>query len=81
MGLRATCLPRKQRSRSAAGKTVCDAALRLILAPKSEGDVRGELSVQVRVVVRGAETVLGDAASMQELFLTTQLLTRLAISA
>lgn len=36
----------------------------------------GSKEMQVRLVVRGCETVLGDAASEAELFLTTDLLTR-----
>ena len=34
--------------------------------------------MQVRSLARGAETVLGDAAADDELFLTSQLLTRWA---
>jgi len=37
---------------------------------------KGDRSLQVRVVLRGAETVLGDAASKDELFVTAKLLTR-----
>ena len=36
----------------------------------------GVKEMQVRLVVRGSETVLGDAASEAELFLTSDLLTR-----
>ena len=35
----------------------------------------GDKSLQVRTVLRGAETVLGDAASQDELFVTSKLLT------
>ena len=38
--------------------------------------VAGAKEMQVRLLVRGCETVLGDAASEAELFLTTNLLTR-----
>jgi hypothetical protein len=37
---------------------------------------KGDRSLQVRTVLRGAETVLGDAASKEELFVTAKLLTR-----
>ena len=37
-------------------------------------------AVQVRVVVRGADTVLGDAASATELFLTTEIVTACALA-
>ena len=39
----------------------------------------GDKSLQVRTVLRGAETVLGDAASQDELFVTSKLLTRSAL--
>ena len=36
----------------------------------------GAKEMQVRLVARGCETVLGDAASEAELFLTSEFLTR-----
>lgn len=39
----------------------------------------GVKEMQLRLVVRGCETVLGDAASEAELFLTSNLLTRQAL--
>lgn len=36
----------------------------------------GEPEMQIRAVVRGSETVLGDAASPDELFVTNQIRTR-----
>jgi len=39
----------------------------------------GDKSMQVRSVLRGSETVLGDAASLDELFVTAKLLTRYAV--
>ena len=36
----------------------------------------GAKEMQVRLVARGCETVLGDAASDAELFLTSEFLTR-----
>ena len=39
----------------------------------------GAKEMQVRLVARGCETVLGDAASDSELFLTSDFLTRCAI--
>lgn len=40
----------------------------------------GEPLMQVRAVVRGSETVLGDAASSDELFVSTRICTRRAAS-
>ena len=37
--------------------------------------------MQIRLVARGCETVLGDAASEAELFLTSDFLTRQALRA
>ena len=37
---------------------------------------KGDKQVQVRAVARGSETVLSDAASADELFVTSHLLTR-----
>lgn len=39
---------------------------------------KGEPQMQIRSVLRGAETVLGDAASQDELFVTTKIFTRQA---
>jgi len=38
--------------------------------------IAGAKQMQVRLVARGCETVLGDAASDAELFLTSEFLTR-----
>ncbi len=40
----------------------------------------GAKEMQVRLVARGCETVLGDAASDSELFLTSDFLTRCTIN-
>ena len=40
----------------------------------------GAKEMQVRLVARGCETVLGDAASDSELFLTSDFLTRCMIN-
>jgi hypothetical protein len=39
----------------------------------------GDKSLQVRTVLRGSQTVLADAASMDELFVTAKLLTRYVV--
>ena len=53
-------------------------ALELMVAEAQPHAPAGAKQMQVRSLARGAETVLGDAAADDELFLTSQLMTRWA---
>ena len=57
---------------------VWNLALGLVFVEAQLHAPAGAKEMQVRSLARGAETVLGDAAADDELFLTSQLLTRWA---